>query len=128
MQSTYFGKIPGIGKLNVEQVFYYMDEPILFTALDENKVRYLCSCCKLGTEYLITPATNETLLDLIHNKITIRQAFLNQNATGITWDGEHVKILDNLPYDMYPEENAFLDMAENEAIVTYANTLTQETE
>ena len=123
MQSTYFGEVRGIGKLGIEQIFYYMDEPILFTALDRNGKRYLCGCCKLGTEYLIVPAKNKTLKDLVANKITLRQAFQEPGTLAITWNGEKTTVLDAIPEDMYPKKGAFLDMTKNEDIVAYAANL-----
>lgn len=86
--NTYFGEVPGIGKLEIEQVFYHMDEPVLFTALDKNKNRYLCACTELGIHYLIAKVTNKTLIRLMANGITIREAFLKHDAICIEWDGK----------------------------------------
>ena len=127
MNSTYFGSIHGIGNLKIETIFYYMDEPILFTALDKHHTRYLCSCAKLGTDYLITKATNRALIQLMKNEITIRNVFQNHDAMAITWDGNQVIIHPSIPQDYYPEENAFLDMMGNEAVKAYGNTLKSET-
>ena len=65
---------PALGKLTREHIFYQMGlYPILFVCKDGNKNRYLCSCCRLGEEWIINQVSENALVAFIEDKITIRE-------------------------------------------------------
>lgn len=69
-------------------LYYYMvfvqtNRPILFACRDDALNVYLCSChCSSGekTEWIIVPTTYDTLAWLLTDKITIRDAFTEDNS------------------------------------------------
>ena len=126
MNSTWFGEIPGIGRLTVERIFYDGEEPVLFTAKNENDIRYLCACCRLGTQYLVSPVANKALVRLIRNEITLREIFIMHDTVGITWDGNKTAVWPEIPPDMYPVIGERLDLGDREDVVAYADFLVRE--
>ena len=61
-----------------DMVFAESSRPILFTCRDDKEDRYICSChCADGEkcEWIVAPTTCERLIDLLSDKITIRQVF-----------------------------------------------------
>lgn len=61
-----------------DMVFAESTRPILFTCKDNKENRYICSChCADGEkcEWIVAPTTCERLIDLLSDRITIRQVF-----------------------------------------------------
>ena len=56
--------IPG---LILEHAFYEYSEPILFVCRDYDWNRYLCSCCKLSEEWVLSKVSVSDLLSLVDN-------------------------------------------------------------
>lgn len=97
----------------IEHTFYAMgNEPILFVWVDTVGTRYLCSCCKLGEEWVICEASAEALVDLIDERATIREIF--ENGCGhkafAVWDGTRFEITGEIPADALPEEGETLEL------------------
>ena len=118
--------LPHIGKLTTEHVFYhYGYEPILFVCTDKNGIRYLCSCCTLGEVWIVGRTEASVLLDLIDNKITIREVYESPNnpVLFVAWDGKRYSLIDS-SYDHLPLVGAFLELA-HERTGTYRKTLEQ---
>ena len=68
-----------IGQLYYEKVFFEGAYPIIFTCVDDRRNRYLCVCCqnnKDGRRWLISGTTPATIIAMLHNQITLRDAFL----------------------------------------------------
>lgn len=69
-------------------LYYYMVfvqsiRPVLFACRDDASNVYLCSChCSSGekTEWIIAPTTYDRLVRLLTDKITIRDAFTQDNS------------------------------------------------
>lgn len=68
-----------IGKLEMNKVFFASNYPILFSCINEKREYFLCVCCKstLGEKkWLVTKVIPDIFIDLLSDKITIRDAFL----------------------------------------------------
>ena len=78
--------------LILEHVFYEYSEPILFVCRDHDWNRYLCSCCKLSEEWVLSKVSVSDLLSLVDNKITIRSLFEGnrQDLLVLLWDGQSI--------------------------------------
>ena len=65
-------------------VFVESLSPILFACCDDEKNLYICSChCQNAQkcEWLITSTTYRRLIDLLTDKLSIRDIFLNDGST-----------------------------------------------
>ena len=96
-----------------EHVFYAMgSDYILFVHKDGDGTRWLCSCCRLGEEWVICQVATATLLDLIDDGISIRDAFEADGAATFfaKWDGRDVTTTVVLPYDALPRAGAKLEL------------------
>lgn len=110
-------RFPVLGKLTREHIFYQMGiYPILFVCKDENQNRYLCSCCRLGKEWIISRVSENVLIALIEDKITIREIFEDCDALGlmVKWDGERFFCVQEIPDDALPEKGALLELDSGE--------------
>lgn len=81
MPTKIFQGVPGLGDLWLEREFYYYNEPILFTCVGQNGIRYLCSCCNLSSQWLLGELTLELLKGLIENKVTLCEAFQKKQGS-----------------------------------------------
>lgn len=108
---------PALGKLTREHIFYQMGlYPILFVCKDGNKNRYLCSCCRLGEEWIINQVSENALVAFIEDKITIREVFEDCDGLRlmVKWDGERFSCTHEIPDDMLPEKGALLELKEEQ--------------
>lgn len=74
-------------KLIIERIFFEAAYPILYTCLDTDGARYLAVCCQynaLGKKTLITATSVENVLNLLENRVTIRDAFLTGTGSRYT--------------------------------------------
>lgn len=68
-----------IGVLEVDKVFFESYYPILFTCINERKELFLCVCCQADSKirkWLVTNVSPKTIIELLSNKVTIRESFL----------------------------------------------------
>lgn len=115
----YFKNVVNVGDLFFEYSFMYMDEPIVFTCVDKQRNLYLCVCRDAyeQVEWLVSKIDVYTLRKLVGNQISINEALLSnkKEIIQVIWDpktkAEHSKpfLADNLPDDLLPEEDVFLD-------------------
>lgn len=107
---TVFKNVRGHGDLMLEFDFLSYDgQPILFICKNEAGGRFLCSCCKLSYEWVITPVTMEEIQKLLDGDITIRDAFMKPNKTIFaTWTGSALYQSYYIPEDALPEKNFYL--------------------
>lgn len=88
----FFKDVPTIGDLNVEEVLEEYHVLLLFTCLDGRGNRYLCTCYDIRQhqDWLVVPVTPDTLMGLLRDELTIRQALaeVNKNAIAISLDYE----------------------------------------
>lgn len=77
---VYFNDIVGIGELRIDYMIFEFDYPVLFTCMDKFDTLYLCLCCDIRLEqrFIISKTNEERVIDLLSDKITIREAFKNE--------------------------------------------------
>lgn len=80
--NPYFTGVPDIGILNLEEIIIDNNSvcPILFTLVSENGQRYISVCCDMYEEqrWIIVPISNDCLISLLTNKLSIRNAFFTE--------------------------------------------------
>lgn len=122
---TYFN-LPHIGELAIEHLFYEVnDEPILFVCRDTGGFRYLCSCCLMYEQWVIAQTDESTLMDLIDDKIAIRDVFESRNSmvVAVSWDGNKFNV-GTASSDFFPRVAATLELP-HERNSSYYNLLNQ---
>lgn len=108
-------ELPLLGVLSVEHIFYVLGpDPILFVCTDNGKRRYLCSCCKLGEEWVVSQVSNDVLVALMEDRLTIRAAFETSSNPifFIRWDGERFSTSQQAPNNALPKKGALLELGE----------------
>ncbi len=85
MTKEYFFNFKETGALKLDKVIFESYYPILFTCKNESNGKlYLCVCSQADSKqktWFIKEVTLQTVIDLLSDKITIRDAFLiNQGA------------------------------------------------
>lgn len=71
--------IPNVGQLDLDCILFGDSSPILFTCLDNNKNLYLCLQCyedNSSGKWLATSVSPNTIIDMLENKVTLRDSFL----------------------------------------------------
>jgi hypothetical protein len=83
----------GIGKLEIEEEFIVVDEPVLFAAVSEDNKRYLVMAYDSAMcEFILVRISNKDLIDMLQNKITMEQTFRKQNEIIEThYEDGHIK-------------------------------------
>ena len=102
----YFENIPYIGDLALEHIFYDYGEPVLFVCRGTNNKRYLCSCCKLSERWILSQVSEEELIQLIDDSISIRSLFEPrvQSPFMLSWDGVSLSAkFDNIMPELLPD-------------------------
>lgn len=102
----YFENTPNIGNLHLEHIFYEYGEPILFVCCGSNNRRYLCSCCKLSERWILSQVSEEELIQLIDNSISIRSLFESRTHSlfMVSWDGISLSTeFDNIMPELLPD-------------------------
>ena len=81
-KNPYFTNVPNIGNLDLEEILVEDDIPVFFTLISENKQRYISVCCEIYGEqrWIIAPVSNDRLIELLTNKLSIRDIFLNNEG------------------------------------------------
>lgn len=117
-----FNKVPMFKDLKLDIVLFESKYPVLFTCINENEV-YLFSCCLVNAKvakWIGTKTDYETLIKLLQNTITIREAFLSVSDEKIIieYDGLNVQynIVDKMcvPTELLPTAGEYMDAEENE--------------
>jgi|GEM_PF-1025868 len=115
----YFENVPNVGNLSMEYVIVEDEYPLLFLAIDDLERRYLCVCCDIrgSQRWIINQLPDKNILDLLLNKLTLRDAFVEGNRAKIlaTFDyevrkDEYVVVDgDDIPKEDLPMEGEYLD-------------------
>ena len=118
--NVYFTNVLDIGDLYLEKVlFEYDNEPIVFTCKDSNNYRYLCVCDDIidSHSWIVTKISNEILIDVIQNRISVLSAFETSGNKIIIIDYDfesddyHYQALnfDDIDEDELPSKNQYLN-------------------
>ena len=79
-------EIQDFGKLYMERVLVMGNEPVFFVCQDQDNQRYLFTACNFYEyEYTFTKVSNETLLKMLNNKITMESVYRNSDLVYITY-------------------------------------------
>ena len=109
-----FDNIPLIGNLKLEHTFYEYDEPILFVCIDNSGNRYLCSCTRLGEQWLIGRITVPRLISMIEKSLTLEEAFLQCDPLFcLQWDGKQLIRLPEISKNAFPRKGAKLRLSKD---------------
>lgn len=111
-KELYFENVAGLGDLFIEHVFYEYDEPILFVCTDDRYRRYLCSCCDLSKQWVLTSTSEEDLIQMIDNKISLENMFVISETHVISWDNGilSIRAYDPGTDDLLPRHGAMLEL------------------
>lgn len=117
-----FRKIPNFQKIILDTILFESKYPVLFTCKNGEDI-YLFICCFVNSEkieWIGTRTTYDNLIDLLKNKITIRDAFLSvtNDKIMITYDGNEVeyelKKSSEIPDEILPTAGEYMDAEEGE--------------
>lgn len=117
-----FRKIKGFDNITLDVVLFEAQYPVMFTCKNGGKI-YLFICCLVNAEkmeWIGTRTTYDNLIDLLKNKVTIREAFLNttENKIIIDYNGKTVNYKnvhkDNIPDKLLPTIGEYMDAEEGE--------------
>ena len=101
------------GVLKLDKIFFESYYPILFTCIGEKKDIFLCVCCQADLDvkkWLITDVSPRTIIELLSNKITLRESFLKDGGSKYT-------IIYNMEDENFEiEENNIKDWDEESSI------------
>lgn len=119
-----FRSIPDFNNIELDMVLFESRYPVMFTCKNGEEI-YLFICCLMNNvkaEWIGTQTTNENLIELLENKITIRDAFMNitENKIVIEYNGQNVKCKIekgcNIPEILLPTVGEYMDAEEDEYI------------
>lgn len=117
-----FQKVPSLSKIKLDKVLFEAKYPVLFTCKDDNGI-YLFICFFVNfekMEWIGTKTSYDNLIDLLENKVTIRDAFLNVTSDKmlITYNGDNVtceiKESRDIPEEILPTAGEYMDAEDGE--------------
>lgn len=117
-----FRSIPIFKNIVLDTVLFESKYPLIFTCKNGNDV-YLFICCCVNAdkvEWIGTKTTYENLIELLENKITIRNAFLNiaDEKVVIEYNGQKVeyKLVQscNIQSNLLPAAGEYIDADDDE--------------
>lgn len=115
-------KIPDFNNIILDTVLFESKYPVMFTCKNGNDI-YLFICYQVNAEkiaWIATKTTYENLIDLLENKITIRDAFLDitEDKIMISYNGQKVDYKTvkkgDIPDDFLPAAGEYMDAEEDE--------------
>lgn len=117
-----FRRISGFENIILDTILFESKYPVMFTCKNNNDV-YLFICCFVNEEeakWIGTKTDYDTLIDLLENKITIRNAFLSieEKKMIIEYNGQNVNwhIVDKKDIDknLLPTDGEYMDAEDDE--------------
>lgn len=115
-----FRKIPDFQKVILDTILFENKYPVLFTFKNDKDI-YLFICCFVNSEktkWIGTRTTYDNLINLLENKITIRNAFFNvaNDKIMIEYDRKEVKYelkkASEIPDEILPTVGEYMDAEE----------------
>jgi len=95
MSNDLFAVLPKMGRLYFDKILFESNYPVLFTCRDMNMSIYLCVCHSASgglRKWLMTRVEAVTVISLLKDEITIREAFISG---------------DNVKYSVHLEDNTY---------------------
>lgn len=117
-----FRQIPSFNELNMDTILFESHYPVLFTCTQGQDV-YLFSCCLVNAtvaKWIGTKTDYEILIQLLEDKITIQDAFLNgeKEKLLIEYDGKEVRCnfvaKEQIPNELLPTAGEYMEAEEDE--------------
>lgn len=86
------------GQLMIDRIFFDAGYPMLFSCKNEKNDLFICVCCQnnsMGQKWLLSLTSPSSIIDLLQNKISIRDIFLlnNKNRISINYKNEKFEIV-----------------------------------
>lgn len=124
-------KVDMLGNLNISEIFFYYDEPQIFTCTNKFSHIYLFLLTDMDErEWLATPISLSQLALLKKNRISIKEAYINAEE-GFVWRikgnihdfyAKAIQIqCNNIQDTDLPDDDLFLDYQDDELIPTETN-------
>lgn len=88
-------KIPGFSQIKLDVILFEGAYPILFTCKSESDI-YMFICCEFdgkNVKWIATKTDYKNLINLLRDKISIRESFLNGSNTMFAIDFNGVDVL-----------------------------------
>lgn len=117
-----FRKVPEFHKIVLDKILFESKYPVMFTCKNNDDI-YLFICCMSSAEkveWIGTRTDYDTLIGLLENKITIRDAFLSVSAEKqlVEYDGSKASCVEikseNIPDKLLPTAGEYMDAEEDE--------------
>lgn len=105
------------GMLSIDRILFESYYPILFTCKNEFNDTFICVCCQhnqKGIKWLIGKTENACIVQLLKDKITIRDLLLNKTSDKICVDYIDEEYIINYPSDWkeygedLPKEDSYM--------------------
>lgn len=120
MKKIYFENVLNIGDLYLEQILFSFEKmPIVFVCFDKENKKYLCLCDDCINEecWIFVEISNETLLKVLNDEITILDAFKNKQViiANSNFKGNikySLKEYNKISSDELPLKDQYLEMKE----------------
>lgn len=99
------------GELKIDNVLFEANYPVLFTCVNENDVLFLVVCCQNNaekTKWLITKTTEEIVIDMLKDGISIREAFLKNPECQVTVQDAEELVVKEHDADDWGENSIYL--------------------
>ena len=80
-------KLDKYGELVIDKVLFEASYPILFTCVNDAHELFLCVCCQNnaeGKKWLLTKTSANNIIEMLEDRISIREALLNNPESRIT--------------------------------------------
>lgn len=117
-----FRKVSAFSGIILDKILFESKYPVLFTCKKDDDI-YLFICCMVSAskaEWIGTKTDYDTLIGLLENKITIREAFLSvaEEKYLLKYDGSEVFYTEtkaeNIPDELLPSAGEYMDAEEGE--------------
>ena len=117
-----FRQVAAFSGIVLDKILFESKYPVMFTCKKDNDI-YLFICCMVNAdivEWIGTRIDYDTLIGLLENKITIRDAFLNVTDKKylVKYDGLKVSYTEtkaeNIPDKLLPSAGEYMDAEEGE--------------
>lgn len=117
MNNTF--KLGIYGELVTDKILFEANYPILFTCKNEKGDLFICVCCQnnaQGKKWLLTRTTEELVIDMLRDNISIREVFLSFSECRISvYAGNEYIVKENEEADwgensiFLPKKNEFME-------------------
>ena len=130
-KENYFENVPLYGNLDLEEIIFEDGFPVFFTAKSSESQRFICLCCDVIKEqrWVIAPISNDNLIKLLTNKLSMYDSFLtDKNCIIARWTKENpilkyeIVASDDVDKNDLPVEGEYID-AEDEEYSEYIRML-----